>query len=107
MLECFDDIWSDDQYDLAVMDEFVPKSVRTSSWLNQFSDGQSMMLRTKGGQCLKKFNVPLIVLSNFSPQEHYAEVQLAAFLARFQVIRLDEPIRIEQYEFTVETVQTE
>lgn len=102
MAELFDCSWSDDAYDMAVMDEFAPRSVRNAQWLNQFSDGQSMFLRTKGGQVFKQFNVPLIVLSNYAPEEIFGEATLLQFKARFQVVRLEEPINLEEYQYDIE-----
>lgn len=96
--ELFDDLWSDDAYDLAVYDEFVPRRVRPDFALNQFADGQEHTMRQKGGQITKKHNVPFIILSNFSPQECISEDQLPMFDARFDVVKIEDPIDVEAIE---------
>lgn len=93
--ELFDDLWSDDAYDLAVYDEFVARRVRPQSSLNQFADGQKHSMRVKCGQVLKSHNVPFIILSNFPPDATIAADQLPMFHARFDVVHVEEPIQLE------------
>jgi len=64
-------------------------------FMNQFLQGGEMCLKKKGSQYLKTKNLPVIILSNFSPIQSYSKVQaisLLAFEARLKVIELTEPI---------------
>lgn len=93
--ELFDDLWSNDAYDLAVYDEFVAKRVRPQSTLNQFADGQKHSMRIKCGQVLKTHNIPFIILSNFPPEATIAADQLPMFNVRFDVVHVEEPIQVD------------
>lgn len=76
--EDFYDDYEDQVYDLAVLDEFT--HTKTMQWLNQFLDGQSFYLRKKGGQVLKKENLPVIILSNFELSSNYRKLYEASKL---------------------------
>ncbi len=69
--ESFDDRYLDGRYDLAVCDEF--KGTRMITWMNEFVQGSSMAIRKKGSQGMKRDNLPVIILSNYSIQEAYSE----------------------------------
>lgn len=97
--EDFDDTWSDDAYDFAVLDEFQKGQKRSPQWLNQFSDGQEMLLRQKGAQVYKTFNIPFIILSNFPPESIIDAPSLPAFLSRFLVVKLDERINLDMFSY--------
>jgi len=67
--EDFYDDWFNDQYDLAILDEF--KGNKSVQWLNGWLDGQVLPLRKKGSQYLKAVNVATIILSNYTLEECY------------------------------------
>lgn len=95
--EEFYDEYVDRAYDLIVLDEF--KAQKRIQVLNSWLEGGTMVVRQKGGQSLKRDNLPMIVLSNFSPQDCYSkcsEEQLAPLLSRLTVVYADGPIRLER-----------
>ena len=62
--ENWDDLYTDD-VDLVVADEF--KGQRRVTWLNAFCDGSVFSVSRRGtAPYLKKKNVPVIILSNYS-----------------------------------------
>jgi hypothetical protein len=67
--EDFYDYYNDEDYDIAVIEEF--KAQKTIQWMNQWLDGQPMIARYKGGQRMKFFNIPTIILSNFELSDCY------------------------------------
>lgn len=90
--ENFDDEYEDDCYDLAVVDEF--KGQRAIQFLNQFLDGQPMPIRVKGGQRLKRNNLPTIILSNYPLYECYSKAYelnkhcIDPLVARLELVNL-------------------
>lgn len=70
LLEDFYDFYDDDSYDLVVIDEF--KGQKQIQFLNQWLDGQPCTVRVKGGQRLKRKNLPCIILSNWSLSDVYS-----------------------------------
>lgn len=98
--EKYDDLWSNDAYDFAVLDEFQ-KGQKSAQYLNRFSDGQRTNLAVKGSQVMKTFNIPFIILSNFSPAETIDHRSLQPFLSRFTVIELTSPIEASQLTFEI------
>ncbi len=86
-----DDAWDDlyhDDYRLVVVDEF--KGQRRISWLNGFVQGGRFPVKRRGcAPFIKTNNVPVIVLSNFSPQDAYQNcphVAWQSLMARFHVV---------------------
>lgn len=97
--EDFYDYWADDAYDVAILDEF--KGQKKIQWLNAWLDGSPCTLRQKGAQYVKFYNVPTIIISNFSPHEVYKnsdERKLAPLLDRLEVIEIQEEILIDYVE---------
>jgi len=90
MTEEFYDQYSDD-YDLVVLDEF--KGQKTIQWLNEFLQGSTMNIRKKGSQSLKKKNLPVIILSNYTLEECYpkanADGRLDSLRARLEIVEVD------------------
>ncbi len=89
--EDFDDEWEDGVYDLVVFDEF--RGQRKITWLNAFVQGSPFSMRRKGSQYLKETNPPVVILSNFSPEECYSRCtadRLEPFNARFDFITLSD-----------------
>lgn len=83
--------WDDDRYDFAYIDEF--KGQLTIQFLNMFLQGSKMRLPGKyviGGK-LKNKNVPIFILSNYTPEEVYHKKSardLEPLLTRLRVIEL-------------------
>jgi hypothetical protein len=92
MGEDFYDAYSDDGYDLIVFDEY--RAQKRIQWMNRFVQGSPVSLRVKGGQVMKRRNLPVIVLSNYEPCNAYHKTYerepqvLEAFEGRFQFVRL-------------------
>lgn len=87
-----------DSYDLCVLDEF--KANKTIQWLNEFLQGSEMVLRKKGSQYLKTTNPPVIILSNYAPDEVYKDQnKIQTLLCRLKVVHLEEPIEIDKINF--------
>lgn len=101
MDEDFYDFYDDDQYDLIVLDEF--KGQKTIQHMNRWLDGQKMTIRKKGSQGLKTKNLPIIIISNYSPQEVYHKVaehgRLDSFLDRLEIVEIKEMIDFQSIEF--------
>lgn len=94
-LEDFYDFYDDNRFDLIVIDEF--NSSKPITFLNMWLDGQVMTLRVKGGQVMKKNNLPTIILSNKSPEENYPNTHSLlkeAWISRLKVVELKERINI-------------
>lgn len=89
--EDFYDLYSD-EYDLVVVDEF--KAQKTLQFLNKFLDGSKTPIRKKGSQSMKYKNIPVIILSNYSPVECYPKAandgRIDTFLARLEVVEVEE-----------------
>lgn len=91
--EDFYDMYDDSEYDLIVFDEFYHS--KTITFMNSFVEGSPVTLRTKGGQLMKEKNLPVIVLSNYTPAECYSRVALdrphilETFTRRFRVVNLE------------------
>lgn len=92
MDEEFYDEYEDGLYDLVVLEEFA--SQKTITWLNSFLEGAPKTIRKKQRQYLKTKNIPVIILSNLSPDECYINVaekhpsQFEAFKIRLQVLEV-------------------
>jgi hypothetical protein len=90
--EDFYDSYDEDVHEIAVFDEF--KGQKTIQFLNLFLQGSIMTLAKKGSQYLKKKNIPVIILSNYAPNECY-KVPVDTLLSRIDVLALDEPIDLD------------
>lgn len=91
--ELFFDTYDDD-YDLIVLDEFNAQVPITH--LNKWLDGQHTTLRIKGGQIIKRKNLPVLILSNHSPADCYrnanTKLVFEALLTRLLVIEVTDPL---------------
>jgi len=67
--EDFFDYFENNKFDLAVFDEF--KGNKPITLLNEFLQGTRMCLKVKGSQYIKTHNIPVIILSNYSPADSY------------------------------------
>lgn len=85
----YHNLYRDGLYDLVVMDEFSGRFC-TPTDLNQFVEGTPLTLKTKGGQVLKNQNLPVIVLSNYTPAQCWSAPGVSASVsgveARFIVL---------------------
>lgn len=89
------DRFNDHSYDLITFDEYCKVNCKPVTWLNQFLQGDRMLINRKGDHILKCKNLPVIIVSNFSPMEIYSKlspVALSTLYARLEVIELDEPL---------------
>lgn len=77
--EEFYDMWEDDCYDLVICDEF--RADKTITFLNEFLQGTTMVIRKKGSQALKTHNIPVIIISNYHPRDIYTKVPPVALQA--------------------------
>jgi len=96
--EDFYDLYEDNLYDLALMDEF--KGTKTLQWLNEWLQGEDMNMRQKGKQYYKKQNLPTIIMANHSLQEIYAKAgpsKLEPTESRLKIIDLLQPIDIKGF----------
>jgi len=96
--EEFDSFYQDELFDLAFCDEWVP-TTRKIDWVLQFSQGDTMTLKTKGGQVIKKKNIPLIVASNYPILTAFHQDNLEAVRARFLEVRVASPLLTELIQF--------
>lgn len=84
--------WDDEKYDFAYIDEF--KGQLTIQFLNLFLQGSKMRLPGKyviGGK-LKNRNIPVFILSNYTPEEVYhkkSQRDLEPLLTRLRVLKLE------------------
>jgi len=95
MDEDFYDLYTDD-YDLIVLDEF--KGQKFVQWLLRLLDGQTLNLRQKGTQYLKKKNTPVIILSNYHPDNCYKNVDcvsMEAFRSRLTIVNVTEDFIVD------------
>ncbi len=69
MEEDFYDTYQDELYDLIVLDDF--KAQKKIQFLNRFVQGSPEPLRIKGGQVMKRKNLPVIVTSNYRLEDCY------------------------------------
>lgn len=86
------DSYEDGRYDIVVLDEF--NGQKKIQDLNFWLEGGPMMVPRRGqAPYAKKDNLPVLILSNYTPFEAYnncTEARLAPLLARLQVIELPE-----------------
>jgi len=94
-----DSEWMDDysdDFDLVVFDEF--RAQYTIQWLNRFLEGSCMPLKRRSrAPVLKKKNMPVVILSNFSLQEAYAKSsaeKLETLEARLAIIHATQFLKI-------------
>lgn len=95
LLEDFYDFYDDDSYDLVVIDEF--KGQKQIQFLNQWLDGQTTTVRVKGGQRLKRRNLPCIILSNWAlPTVYHGAIEkhghdvISPLVARLDIVSVNQ-----------------
>lgn len=78
--ETFQDQWEDNRFDLCVLDEF--KSQLPLHWLNSWLDGGIFQVKRKGiAPYPKAQNIPTVILSNYTPEECYPNMDATALEA--------------------------
>lgn len=87
--ELFYDGFKDSECDVIFMDEF--REGKPSEWLNSWLEGAPMMVRRKGLPATPKRRIqPVIICSNYLPQQIYGEpIALQCLDVRVKVIKLD------------------
>lgn len=95
------DGYAEDTYDCMVFDEFFADKPITE--MNQLLSGDPMPLSRRGMCPVVKRNIlPVIILSNYTPQECYKQVaersphKLDALLDRIMIVQCHGPIRLEE-----------
>jgi len=92
------DAYEDGAYDLIVLDEF--RSQKTITELNPILSGDPIPLsRRRSPPLVKRDNLPVMILSNFSPEECYhkcSQSQLAPLLDRLEFVEVERHVRIEK-----------
>lgn len=94
----FVDGYSDEFTQLVVFDEF--KGQKCLTWMNKFLEGSTMSVNIKGGFAVKTSrygNKPVIICSNFSPEDAYkncTDTAIAPFKERILEVCLPEGYRI-------------
>lgn len=86
--EDFYDLYNDD-YDLAVMDEFCGN--KSITFWNEWLQGSTMPLRIKGSQGIKRKNIPTIILSNLPLEDCYSNanpMRLEAMKERLTIVQI-------------------
>lgn len=103
------DGYSDD-HDLIVFDEFNGKTI---TWMNGFVEGCRFPVSRRGMlPYQKKKNIPVLVLSNKTPDDAFPNVakehpgQLEAFKCRFEVVFINQKIQIKPKEYLVQDVES-
>lgn len=98
LLEDFYDFYFDEKFDLVVLDEF--KGQKTIQFLNLWLQGGDMTIRKKGSQYIKRKNLPMIILSNYSLDDCYKDqLKLSTLRARLLEIALTSPIDLDNIKF--------
>ncbi len=93
------DDYEDDDYDLLVMDEF--KGQKSITWMNGFTQGNHFPIHRRYSGTIKKKNLPVIVLSNYSIEGAYEKVnmynpeRLQSLKNRFEVINVNKFINLK------------
>ena len=93
------DGYSDNEYDLIVLDEFFTQ--KTITELNPILSGDPVPLSRRGlSPIVKRQNLPVIILSNYTPEECFTRVavqqphKIAPLLDRLIVVQATGPIRL-------------
>lgn len=104
--EAWNDAYQDGTYDMILFDEFHGSQI-TITRLNQIASGDTLSLSRRGAPpILKRDKLPIVVLSNYTPSEAYANsplTKIGPLLDRFTVVTVPErgKIRIEPMPPTV------
>lgn len=93
--EDFYDGYADSEFDLIFLDEF--RGNKTIQFLNLWlQGGLPFCYRTKGGQGMKRKNLPCIICSNYSLENCYKdENKIETLRTRLDEVMLSEPIDLE------------
>lgn len=96
MDEDFYNGYDDKLFDIIVLDEF--KSQKRLQFLNSFVQGSPVSLRVKGGQVMKRKNLPVIITSNMPLSSCYHKVAalnpvvMQSIEGRFEQVHLENDI---------------
>jgi len=106
-LELFYDLYQEGIHLLGFLDEFVGQI--PIHFMNDLLQGSEVTLRIKGGQSLKKANIPFIICSNYYPENCYSkedQYTLSTFNARIKLMELTKPIDIDNIEIIPKPKET-
>lgn len=93
----YSDGYNDGCYDLIVMDEF--KAQKTISFWNEWLQGSVMPLNVRFRHRVKRDNLPVIILSNYSLEQAYTNTdnwRLEPLKARLTIVEIDTFITIKE-----------
>lgn len=96
--EEFYDYYMDGEYDLIVIDEF--KGQKKVTFLNKLLEGSNMPMPQKGQQTMKTDNLPVIILSNYHPDNAYKNIDyhaMQALTARLECVYIGERMQLNFY----------
>jgi hypothetical protein len=102
MDEPFYDLYQDDAYDLVIIEEY--RNQKTIQFMNAFVDGLPLTLRQKGAQYVKRRNLPVIMLTNYEPDQQYVRESgedpagFAAYVRRWKIVRVGKALLAPQGE---------
>ncbi len=86
------DLYDDNSYDLAVLDDYNRASKKLS-WLNRFLEGAAFHLSQRNSGCVKRDNIPVIICSNLPPDQIYSRTRVInTLLARIDIIEVTRPL---------------
>jgi len=91
------DLYGDGQYDVILLDEFRSQKMITE--LNPILSGDPISLSRRGiAPIVKRDNLPVIIMSNYSPEECFPSAnehgKLDPLLDRIKIVKCEGPIRI-------------
>lgn len=98
--EDFYDLYDDNDFDIAVIDEF--KGHKTIQWMNAWCNAGVNNLRKKGSQILKKKHTPTIIISNYPLHECYRKAceenreKLDPLVRRLKIVEITEPFNFNK-----------
>lgn len=97
--EEFDDLYSDEDFDMAFLDEFSA-GCRKVEFLKMFLQGGPCPIRQKGSQSMKTKDIPVVICSNYHPNELFTDYkELEAMKARLKIIGTQEPLDLDKITF--------
>lgn len=104
--EQFYDGWGDDDYDLAVFDEWNNVH-HQHAWLMKLLEGGPSRMRYKGGSALKRNYLPIMILTNYTIAEMYSKkVEEQALRARIKLVDCTDPLTMETVFLRQEVILT-
>ncbi len=86
--------YCDRQFDFVLLEDYSAGDLQKLGFLKRFLEGTPMAINRKGDSVVKTRNLPIIILSNHSPQylyhKAYANGHLEPLLIRLKIVKLDD-----------------